>query len=96
MPEGPALSNPRIMVEGASREEEPDVEDGATDPKASKPIKNSRRSQDIKASEMPFHDFMLASKQKSFGQAVEAVKEGKVLVTRLYDAVDSFEAEAAF
>ncbi len=72
------------------------MEVGVIDPKASKPTKHKRRGLDIKASEMPFHDFTLSSERKSFRQAVEAVKEGKVLVTRLYDAVDSFEAEAAF
>ena len=48
------------------------------------------------ASEMPYHVFSRASEQKSFRQAVAAVEVGKLLLCRLYDSLDGFEAEAAF
>ena len=62
-----------------------------------KPSKGPKPSKDLPlASELPSHNFSLPSEQASFRQAVEPVKVGKVLIARLYGAVEQFEAEAAF
>ena len=48
------------------------------------------------ACELPRHNFSLVAEQASFRQTVEPGQVGRVLIARLYEAVEQFEAEAAF
>ena len=87
--------------EGAEVEDEGDVADPVIDPDigktVKKPLEKQKAEKDLPlASELPWHNFSLVAEQASFRQAVEPVQVGKVLIARLYDAVEQFEAEAAF
>ena len=55
-----------MIEEQAEEEDDPDADDAIVEP--------SEGGEELVASELPFHDFSLASEQKSFRQAVEAVR----------------------
>ena len=87
--------------ETAEEKDDGDVTDPVIDPDTGKTVKKPPNKQKAEkdlplASELPWHNFSLAADQESFRQAVEPVQVGKVLIARLYDAVEQFEAEAAF
>ena len=96
-----AASAAEAGEEGAEEEDDGEAADPFIDPAIGKTVKKVPKKQTAEsdlplASELPWHNLSLVSEQASFLQAVEPVQVGKVLIARLYDAVERSEAEAAF
>ena len=66
------------------------------DPETGKALKRRMKIAGVEYSELPYHDFTSPSEQTSFRQACEALKVGRIVMARLYDAVDCSETDAAF
>ena len=95
----PARSEPRDNGRDEDKDKRSDKKpklDNKVDPDTGMVLKRRKKITGIKCSELPYHDFTLPGERVSFRQACEALKVGKILMARLYDTVDCFEADAAF
>ena len=95
------------IEEGEDSDEEDFEEDPEVEPEDDMPVRSSRRPSAltkagaadgdlVACSQLPFHNFDNESERSSFRQVVDNLTPGQALVTRLYRADDSFDAEVVF